>query len=243
MKSFNPQTWTRRIVLPANRCENISFQNTIFFLRKKKKKLRHASSDNLHFKEGKLFETPDWKVVISNIRQIILPISHNYRKCPFWWFPSVDVSSQKTSQSRRVCSIMDAWYNTHQAPSLNRSKYTAAPPLPPSLNRKHHSVSQDAKKAVRTHLRQSDTLWDINCLTSLPSKACVSSISLFLCCLVFCATMLFDVISFHLLNFGKISETIKATKRRAQSKWAVWDEEREESTAFKLVEQILERNQ
>lgn len=141
--------------------------------------------------------------------EIIPPISHNYRKCsPFWWCPSVDVSSQKkTKADVSAASWMQvitrircqAWIAVIALPPH---------PHPPCMRCQHEAsfcVNQDANKpaVVWTHLRQFDTLWCINYLTSLPSKACLSSISLFFCCLVFCATMIFDVISFYFLHFGK----------------------------------------
>lgn len=152
------------------------------------------------------------------------------------------------NKSRRVCSIMDARYNTHQVSSLNRSNSTAPPP-PPSLHEVPTGsviLCEPGCKETSCSLNPPETVWHIvvyklfNIFTfkSLSEQHFfVFLLPCFLCNYDFwCDKLLFPPL------WKKKSEAIKATQRRAKSKGAVWREEWEESRAFKLLDQTLEMN-
>lgn len=67
------------------------------------------------------------------------------------------------NKSRRVCSIMDARYNTHQVSSLNRSNSTAPPP-PPSLHEVPTGsviLCEPGCKETSCSLNPPETVWHI----------------------------------------------------------------------------------
>lgn len=112
------------------------------------------------------------------------------------------------NKSRRVCSIMDARYNTHQVSSLNRSNSTAPPP-PPSLHEVPTGsviLCEPGCKETSCSLNPPETVWHIvvyKLFNIFTFKSLSEQHFFVFSCLVFCATMIFDVISFYFLHFGK----------------------------------------
>lgn len=101
------------------------------------------------------------RLSFSKIRQIILPICHSYRKCsPFWWCPSVDVSSLKKKKAD-----MSEASRTHVITSIRHQAWMQEVQLPTPLHEVPTGSSILCKPGCKENncncLNPSKTVWNI----------------------------------------------------------------------------------